>query len=49
MEESPGVKHRKILEENIDGWVKTFSSLQKQYVNPALTIKRAQKDLQYIC
>ena len=39
MEESPGVKHRKILEENIDGWVKTFSSLQKQYVNPALTIK----------
>lgn len=48
-EEFPGVKHMKILEENIDGWGKTFSSLQKQYVNPALTIKRSQKDLQYIC
>lgn len=49
MEESLGVKHRKILEENIDEWGKTFSSLQKQYVNPALTRKRSQKDLQYIC
>ena len=49
MEEFPGVKHRKILEENIDGWGKTFSSFQKQYVSPTLTIKRSQKDLQYVC